>query len=138
MQLSPIQKRIVGVGAACLCFLACYVPWTYTFQGNGIFREKPAGYYFIFVPPGPEWHTNFYGVKVNVSQVVITMTVVVIATIAGVLLAKPSCAHPTPAETPIEAPIVPIASMELPATQRPAASNAIPIDALFPIRRLLL
>jgi hypothetical protein len=87
----PAQVKIVVAGVVCLVVLACYVPWTYTFDAgnseNRLHVERAGGYALLSDPPklpGDFWKAG--GVKVDVPRVLIPMAVVVFATVAGVCL----------------------------------------------------
>lgn len=84
----PAQMKIALASVICLVFLAIYVPWTHTLHATGEYGrhvEQPAGYALIFYPPEPR--NLAWGVKVDVSRVLIPMAVVVCATIGGFVLA---------------------------------------------------
>jgi hypothetical protein len=85
----PMQIKILGAGILFLVILACYVPWTFTFEGGErhYHIERSAGYAFISDPPKlPRDFPEPGGVKVDVPRVLIPMAVVIFATVAGLFL----------------------------------------------------
>ena len=54
MILNDKQRKIVIVGVVLFVLMGLFPPWIYTLDAQSIHREKPAGYAFIAIPPGPE------------------------------------------------------------------------------------
>lgn len=93
------RQSVICMGVMVLAVLASFVPWTYTFNHNGIHHEKPAGYHFIFTPPEPENQLPAFtgqshtlklgsGVKIDWPRAIMPMLLVVAATAAGVVVIR--------------------------------------------------
>jgi len=76
MRLNAIQRVIILVGVAVFVLMGLLPPWTY----GGV---VPAGYRFIASPPKTE---GFWGVKIDMSRLLIQWAVTIAASGVGVLV----------------------------------------------------
>jgi hypothetical protein len=63
-------------------------PWIYTLDAGSIEREKPAGYALIVSPPNPEKDLPAFGVRLDISRLLIQWLVLVAATDGLLLLTR--------------------------------------------------
>jgi hypothetical protein len=87
-------KRVIKWAAVVLVASCLFPPWLYTYDQNGAYgghTRKPAGYYFIGLPPEPVEPNNArYGVKIDFGRLLIEW--VALAAIVGavwVFVVKP-------------------------------------------------
>jgi len=93
--LTIAQKFILAIGAVAILAIALCPPWVHTFHnGEGGQRDRPAGYQFVFTPPGLERDSVYTGVRVNWVLAVIQIGAVSLATIAGVFITRKSSPDP--------------------------------------------
>ena len=88
MTFSSRQLKILIRFSFLLVAMGLYPPWTYTFDAQSIHSEKPAGYDLIFTPPLPERDAPAFGVRMDISRLLIQWFVLAAATTAVVLLEK--------------------------------------------------
>lgn len=101
MTLNRKQLGIVIASAVVFIAMGLYPPWTYTVDyaesssiGGGSSRssevhsKKPAGYALIVAPPTPEQEGARFGVRLDISRLVVQWIVLAAATGGAVLLAK--------------------------------------------------
>jgi hypothetical protein len=78
--MSDREKKILWIGLAIACLMGLWPPWTYTFIGDGIHAEKPAGYAFLFTPPLPEDDDLPFGIKLDMLRLFIQWFLTALAT----------------------------------------------------------
>ena len=88
MNLNGKQRKIVVVGVLLFVLMGLFPPWTYTLDVQSTHREKPAGYALIISPPGPEKDAPAFGVKIDISLLVIQWLVLVTATGLGMFITR--------------------------------------------------
>ena len=88
MNLNPMQVKIVIASAAIFIAMGVFPPWIYTLDAESIHREKPAGYALIIAPPPPERKAPAFGVRLDISRLLVQWLVLGAATVGAVLLAK--------------------------------------------------
>lgn len=88
MYLNDKQQKIVIVGIVLFALMGLFPPWTYTVDAQAIHRERPAGYTLIISPPEPEEKAIAFGVKIDISRLVIQWLVLVAATGLGVIATR--------------------------------------------------
>lgn len=82
---NPKQIRILIVAGVFFVAMGIFPPWTYTLDAKSIHREKPAGYALIVSPPSPENDAPAFGVRLDISRLLIQWLVLIVAT-GGLLL----------------------------------------------------
>jgi len=85
MTFDPKQIRILIVAGAIFVGMGLFPPWTHTFNAESGHHEKPAGYALIVAPPKPEFHKAFFGVRLDISRLLIQWVVLFAAT-GGLIL----------------------------------------------------
>lgn len=88
MTLNSKQLRILIAGVVIFVAIGLFPPWTYTFNAESIPSEKPAGYALIVSPPNPEQAVPVFGVRLDISRLLIQWLVLVAATGSLLLLTK--------------------------------------------------
>lgn len=88
MNLNGRQRGIVVIGVVLFVLMGLFPPWTYTRYAQSIHSEKPAGYALIISPPGPEKDAPAFGVKIDVSRLIVQWLVLAAATGLGVFTTK--------------------------------------------------
>ena len=88
MTLNAKQLRILIASTIIFIAMGLFPPWTYTLDAQSIHREKPAGYALIIAPPAPEKDAPAFGVRLDVSRLLVQWLVLVAATWVAILLAK--------------------------------------------------
>lgn len=88
MNLNDKQQKIVIFGVVLFALMGFFPPWTYTVDTQQVRRERPAGYALIISPPEPEGNAVAYGVRIDVSRIVIQWLVLVAATGLGVIVTR--------------------------------------------------
>jgi len=88
MTLNSKQLKIVIASAAIFIAMGLYPPWIYTFDARSIHSENPAGYGLIVDPPKPEKVKPRFGVRLDISRLLVQWIVLVAATAGTVLLVK--------------------------------------------------
>lgn len=89
MNLNDKQQKIVVVGVVLFVLMGLIPPWTYTLHTQAIQREKPAGYALIISPPEPEReNAAAFGVRIDISRLIIQWLVMAAATGLGVFISK--------------------------------------------------
>lgn len=83
--MNRAQTWIVGIGAALVLLLAVIVPWNETLRNQHFTRTRPLGYHPIFDPPTVEQGPR--GVEVNWPMVLVPMGAILVAAIAGFVIA---------------------------------------------------
>jgi hypothetical protein len=78
----------VIASAAIFIAMGLSPPWTYTLDIQSIHREKPAGYALIIAPPTPEKDAPAFGVRLDISRLLVQWLVLAAATGRAVLLAN--------------------------------------------------
>jgi len=86
--LNDKQRKIVIVGVVLFVLMGLFPPWTYTLDAPSVHREKPAGYALIISPPGPEKHAPAYGVRIDISRLIVQWLVLAAATGLGVYMTR--------------------------------------------------
>ena len=88
MNMNKNQRLVVMIGIALIVFMGLFPPWTHTYKARTTYSEEPAGYSFIASPPRPKrinpWYG--YGIKIDISRLLIQWVVVITASGCGVLL----------------------------------------------------
>lgn len=82
------QRKIVIVGVVLFILMGLFPPWTYTLDAQSIHREKPAGYALIISPPGPEKNAPAFGVKIDISRLIVQWLVLAATTGLGVFMTR--------------------------------------------------
>jgi len=85
MTFNPKQLRILTAAGVIFVAMGLFPPWTYTLDMQSIHREKPAGYALIVSPPNPEKDAPAFGVRLDISRLLIQWLVLAAAT-GGLLL----------------------------------------------------
>jgi len=88
MNLNVKQRIIAIVGVVLFVLMGLIPPWTYTFDARSIHSEKPAGYALIISPPVPEKDGLAFGVKIDISQLIIQWLVLAAVTGLGVFITR--------------------------------------------------
>ena len=88
MTLNPKQLKVVIASAVIFIAMGLYPPWIYTLDATSIHREKPAGYALIIAPPTPEKNEPVFGVRLDISRLLVQWLVLGAATVGAVLVAK--------------------------------------------------
>ena len=88
MILNEKQRKVVIVGIVLFFLMGLFPPWIYTLNAQSINREKPAGYALIISPPEPEKNAVVFGVKIDISRLIIQWLVLAAATGFGVFMAS--------------------------------------------------
>lgn len=88
MILNDKQRKIVIVGVVLFILMGLFPPWTYTLDAQSIHREKPAGYALIISPPGPEKNAPAFGVKIDISRLIVQWLVLAATTGLGVFMTR--------------------------------------------------
>ncbi|MBW1678385.1 MAG: trypsin-like peptidase domain-containing protein [Deltaproteobacteria bacterium] len=83
--MSDREKKILWIGLAITFIMGLWPPWTYTFIGDTIHAEKPAGYAFLFTPPLPESDDLPFGIKLDMLRLCIQWFLTALAT-TGILV----------------------------------------------------
>lgn len=86
ISLNKIQKIIASIGLIAIVLSCLIPPWTYTFNAEGIYSEKPAGYSHLWYPPEPERSHRAFGLKVDMARLSIQILLFSIASIFGIFL----------------------------------------------------
>lgn len=72
ISMNTVQRIILAMGILMVAISLLFPPWMYTFQSAGISQvTNPAGYYFVFSPPGVRYSSPFYGVRIDFLRLVI-------------------------------------------------------------------
>jgi hypothetical protein len=82
------QHKIMIVGVVLFVFMGLFPPWTYTLDAQSIHREKPAGYALIVSPPGPERDAPAFGVRIDISRLIVQWLILGAATSLGVFMTR--------------------------------------------------
>lgn len=90
MTLNQRQRKIVIASAAVFIAMCLCPPWTYTFDIASVHRERPAGYALILEPPMPEFNAPSFGVRLDVSRLLIQLVALIVAAGTGLLVEKGS------------------------------------------------
>ena len=86
MILNDKQRKVVIVGVLLFVLMGLFPPWTYMYDWQSIHREKPAGYALIISPPGPEENGIPYGVRIDISRLIVQWLIIAAATSLGVFM----------------------------------------------------
>lgn len=89
MTFNPKQLRVLIAASVIFVIMGIFPPWTYTFNGESIHSEKPAGYGLIISPPKPEQDDGYlsYGIRLDITRLFVQWLVLFVAT-GGLLLLK--------------------------------------------------
>jgi len=90
MILNEKQRKVVIIGIVLFIIMGLFPPWIYTLNAESVNREKPAGYALIISPPEPEKNAVVFGVKIDISRLIIQWLVLAAATGFGVFVASQS------------------------------------------------
>ncbi|MBI5044058.1 MAG: hypothetical protein HZC10_09595 [Nitrospirae bacterium] len=88
MTLNSKQLKVVIAAAVIFIVMGLYPPWIYTLDVESIHSEKPAGYALIIAPPTPEKNAPAFGVRLDISRLLLQWLVLGAATVGAVLVAK--------------------------------------------------
>jgi hypothetical protein len=77
---NSMKRPIITIGIIVFIIMGLFPPWKYTLNAQGIHIEKPAGYALIIYPPKPEIIAEAYGVRVDISRLVIQWIILAVAT----------------------------------------------------------
>lgn len=88
MSINPKQRKILIAGAVLFIVMCLIPPWTYTFHSETFQSEKPAGYSLIIDTPPPEHTGRAYGIKVDLSLLLLQLMGLGAAVGLGFWLAK--------------------------------------------------
>lgn len=88
MILNEKQRKVVILGIVLFILMGLFPPWIYTLNAQSINREKPAGYALIISPPEPEKNAVAFGVKIDISRLIVQWLVLATATGFGVFMAS--------------------------------------------------
>jgi len=86
MNINKKQKKFVVIGVAVIILMGLFPPWTHTFKSSSIHSEEPAGYGLIISPPPRKGKNLRFGIKIDISRLVIQWVVTIAAMSAGVML----------------------------------------------------
>lgn len=85
--LNKNQKKLIIIGAI-LIFVCClFPPWLRTYKAESIYSERSIGYALITSPPKAGKSVRF-GVKLDVSRLLLQIFIISIATGTGVFVFK--------------------------------------------------
>jgi len=87
MALTNVQK-VVGVGLIVFVLMSLFPPWTYTFDRQSTYSEKPAGYAFILKSPPPERNSYYHGIRIDTTRLFIQWIVLGVIIGGLVILTK--------------------------------------------------
>lgn len=89
MTFNPKQLRVLIAASVIFVIMGIFPPWTYTFNGESIHSEKPAGYELIISPPKPERGNGDpeSGIRLDMTRLLVQWLVLFVAT-GGLLLLK--------------------------------------------------
>lgn len=90
MTVNPNQLRILIAAGMIFVAMGLFPPWTYTLDATSIHREKPAGYALIVSPPNPENDAPAFGVRLDISRLLIQWLILAAAAGGLLLLARES------------------------------------------------
>jgi uncharacterized membrane protein SpoIIM required for sporulation len=82
------QQIIITVGITLFILMGLFPPWKYTLSAPSLYRERPAGYALIFFSPKPEKNAEAYGVKIDISRLVIQWIVLIAVIGFGIFIMK--------------------------------------------------
>ena len=89
MTINSKQLKILILSIALFIVIGLYPPWIYTFNAKSIHSEKPAEYALIIEPPEPEDYNNVrYGVRMDISRLVVQWLILCAATTGAMLLTR--------------------------------------------------
>lgn len=88
MAINPLQRKILVAAALLFVAAGACPPWTYTLDAQSFHRERPAGYALIMTPPAPEQNVPAFGVKLDVSRLIVQWLALAALTGGALLLAK--------------------------------------------------
>lgn len=88
MILNDKQQKIVIIGVVLFVLMGLIPPWTYTLETQAIHRAKPAGYALIISPPDPEKNAAAFGVRIDISRLIIQWLVLTAATSLGAYITR--------------------------------------------------
>ena len=88
MTLNKRQMLAFRWGVALIVLMGVFPPWVYTFDARSVHSRKPAGYYFILTPPTPENTSQAYGVRLDVSRLLVQWLVVATSVAGFFLISK--------------------------------------------------
>ena len=84
--LNKIQKKILTIGVVVILICCLFPPWVHTFKAKSIYSEESAGYAPIISPPSKKQNSVGFGVKLDISRLLLQIFIIFIATGAGALL----------------------------------------------------
>ncbi len=85
---NKIQKKILTIGVIVILVCCLFPPWVHTFKAKSIHSEESAGYALIVSPPSKKRNSVGFGVKLDISRLLLQIFIISIATGAGALLVK--------------------------------------------------
>lgn len=88
MRLNQTQKKIFVAGILLVLLSCMFPPWMHTISNEGSYSERPAGYALILKPPEKLSNHFAYGVKLDVSRLLIQLLIVSVSAGAGIMLTK--------------------------------------------------
>uniref|UniRef100_E6QNX5 Uncharacterized protein n=1 Tax=mine drainage metagenome TaxID=410659 RepID=E6QNX5_9ZZZZ len=90
MTFNPKQLRVLIAASVIFVIMGIFPPWTYTFDGESIHSEKPAGYGLIISPPKPEQGNGYpaYGIRLDITRLLVQWFVLFVATSGLILLTR--------------------------------------------------
>jgi hypothetical protein len=89
MTFNGRQLFVLRISIAAIVANFILPPWNYTIDARAIRSEKPAGYYFILEPPLPESSKPMYGVKIDLSRLLIQTSAIFLIAALGIIGVKP-------------------------------------------------
>lgn len=88
MTCNPKQLRVLIAASVIFVIMGIFPPWTYTFDWGSTHSEKSAGYGLIVSPPNPEQDGPSFGVRLDISRLLVQWLVLVAATSGLILLTR--------------------------------------------------
>lgn len=89
MILNRTRRIVLILGVVVFVLMGLFPPWTYVFHIQTVHSEKPAGYAFIAEPPMPEHNDAPFGVKIDISRLVVQWLVLSAATSLCIFMTGP-------------------------------------------------
>ena len=86
--LNKVQKKIIIIGATTIIICCFFPPWIHTFNAKGIYSEESAGYSLLTTPPVKKRDNVRFGVKLDISRLLLQIFMISITTGVGVFILK--------------------------------------------------
>jgi len=83
------QEVVLWIGTAIFVLMSLFPPWLYTYDAlvYGLHTQKPIGYFWLFSKPQPS-DSNYAGVSIDCSRLLIQWAIVVVVTVGLIYIFK--------------------------------------------------